>query len=146
MHADFPFPLVKELLNYVKDNDLDSYVYLHGYDANPYRYVANADLILLPSVHDAAPQVINEARSLGVPALSTDTISAKEVIGNNSCGWVCENSEDGIYEGLKGILSDISVVRNKIKELKSVICNNDVAKKQFDDIIKKEFLNYANYK
>ena len=126
-----------ELCEYVKENGLQESVFLHGYDSNPYKYIKNATLFLLPSRNEAAGLVIDEARSLGVPVLSTNTVAAEETIGLHNCGWVCENSQQGIYDGLKKLLCDRQTIAQKAEELKSSKCNNDIPIKQFCEMLEK---------
>lgn len=126
-----------ELCTFVNDNGLADTVFLHGYDSNPYKYLKNIDLFLLPSRNEAAGLVIDEARSLNVPVLSTRTVAAEETIGIHDCGWVCENSEDGIYDALKNLLINVDVIKEKKQQLKSVECNNDIPVKQFCEMLDK---------
>lgn len=93
--------LAKELKNKITQYDMNDCVYLEGEQINPYRFIKNADWFLLPSYHEAAPMVYNEAASLGVPILTTNTLSAKELVEDRKLGIVCENTEEGLYAMLK---------------------------------------------
>lgn len=117
----------------IKENDLSDNIHLVGRKSNPFIYIKNADFFLLPSFHEAAPMVYGEAIFLGVPVVTTNTISAKELIEDRNYGIVCENSEEGIYIALKNIFngnvklekikkenSDINKFANE--ELKRLIC------------------------
>ncbi|TSI11329.1 glycosyltransferase [Lysinibacillus sp. BW-2-10] len=88
----------------VKSYNLSDNIILYGNQLNPYRYMKNADLFLLPSFHEAAPMVIDEAKCIGLPILTTKTSSSKEMIIDCRAGWVCENSTDGITSTLKHII------------------------------------------
>ena len=48
--------------------------------------------------------VIGECWALGVPIISTETSSAKEMVEDEKIGVVCDNSEDGIYIAVKDFL------------------------------------------
>lgn len=74
-------------------------VRFYGEQANPYRYMKNADWLVVASVQEAAPLVIDEALALGLRVLSTRTLSADEQIPPGR-GRVCENSEQGLYQAL----------------------------------------------
>lgn len=74
-------------------------VRFYGEQANPYRYMKNADWLVVASVQEAAPLVIDEALALGLQVLSTRTLSADEQIPPGR-GRVCENSEQGLYQAL----------------------------------------------
>ena len=44
--------------------------------------------------------VFGEASTLGVPVLTTDTLSARELVESRGVGLVCENRDEAIYEML----------------------------------------------
>jgi len=96
----------------IKANFAESFVILEGQQLNPYRYLKNADYLLLPSFHEAAPVVFDEAIALGVPILSTETLSARELVVERGAGMICENSEDGIYNMLLQALKEKCTVNS----------------------------------
>ena len=50
---------------------------------------------------------MTEALIVGTPVVSTDCSGARELLGeHNEYGLVVENSEEGIYQGMKKMLSD----------------------------------------
>ena len=95
------FYRIKEL---IEEKGLENHIDMVGAKKNPYPYIANADVFLLPSFHEAAPMVIGECWALGVPIISTETSSAKEMVEDEKIGVVCDNSEDGIYIAVKDFL------------------------------------------
>lgn len=97
-------PQRKTIEAYLDENGLRPYIRLAGGTPNPYVYMKNADLFLLPSYHEAAPMVFGECHALGLPILTTDTISAKELVAERGLGTVCENSTEGILAGLEAAL------------------------------------------
>jgi glycosyltransferase involved in cell wall biosynthesis len=98
-------PEKNKILAYVEEHQLGEVVFLEGNQENPYRYMRNADFLLLPSLHEAAPMVFNEAEVLNLPILTTDTLSAKELVADRQLGRVCSNDEKGIYEMLQEALT-----------------------------------------
>ncbi len=126
---------IEQLRQYVTENGLTDYIFLHGYDGNPYKYIKNADLFLLPSRNEAAGLVIDEARSLAVPVLSTKTVAAEETIALHNCGWVCENSAEGLYEGIKNLLDNFNVVEEKRAILKETTADNSIPISQFEAML-----------
>ena len=92
------------LLEAIRRQKLEHTVYWLGELKNPYGYLQAADLLLIPSVSEAAPMVIGEAAILGTPILSTQTCSADEMIQKPGIGLVCENSVEGLARGLTQIL------------------------------------------
>lgn len=108
-----------QLLQIIARENLTDTVTLCGMMENPYGYIRAADLLLIPSYSEAAPLVISEAACLGTPVLSTKTSSAIEMIRDTGFGWVCENSEQGLADGLRQRLSDtagLTMVREKLAE------------------------------
>jgi glycosyltransferase involved in cell wall biosynthesis len=47
------------------------YVHFLGFDSNPYRWMARADLFVLTSDYEGLPNALLEAQALGLPAVST---------------------------------------------------------------------------
>ena len=98
-------PLQRDIETEIAGYSLEHNIVLEGEQLNPYRYIKNADYFLLPSFHEAAPLVFDEAYTLGVPVLTTNTLSAVEMIRNRGIGLVCENNPQAIYEMLQRVLS-----------------------------------------
>lgn len=115
------------LKNLVAENHMEDCVLFYGNQTNPYPYMKNADLFLLPSYHEAAPMVFDEAACLGVPVLATETTSTDEMIKQNRFGFVCENSLAGITQSLLGLLNDpdeLTSVRTSLENQSFSNCNN----------------------
>lgn len=124
-----------ELENLTKELGVMDHVVFYGNSNNPYRYMANADMLLIPSYHEAAPIVIDEARCLSVPILATETTSSIDMIINRNCGWVCENSQNGIEENLLSLLQNTCELMNKKKEMRCHSVDNSIAIKDFKILI-----------
>lgn len=93
----------KELEAYVAAQGLTECIFFLGETDNPYRYMQNADWLVVPSYHEAAPVVFQEAKVLKLPILTTRTTSADEMIGTEF-GMVVENSDEAIYDAMRSIL------------------------------------------
>jgi glycosyltransferase involved in cell wall biosynthesis len=113
-------------------------IFLYGNQDNPYRFMKNADVFLLPSFHEAAPMVIDEAKCLGLPIIITDTTSAKERVAEGKEGFVCPNSEEGIYQTLKNLLVNPEGLRQYRSYLLKQRYSNEVALSQFQLLINEE--------
>lgn len=94
-------PLLRQA---IEAHGLQKTVILEGQQTNPYRYMKHADSLFLPSFHEAAPVVFDEAIALGLPILTTETLSAKELVLGRQAGTVCENNENAIYDMLYKVL------------------------------------------
>ena len=78
-----------------------------GFKDNPYKYVKNCDLYVCSSRREGFSTAVTESLIVGTPVVSTDCSGARELLGeNNEYGIVVENSEDGIYEGMKRMLTE----------------------------------------
>lgn len=83
----------------------DSFLLL-GFRDNPYQYMARADLYVCSSRREGFSTAVTEALILGIPVVSTDCSGAKELLGDHDeYGLVVENSTEGIYQGMKEMLS-----------------------------------------
>lgn len=123
--------ITKEIIKY----GLENYISLYGNQENPYKYLLNADLFLLISLHEAAPMVFMEAKSLHVPIITTNTISASEMVRDGFEGIVCENNETAIYQAIKGILKEPFLIEKYKQNLRSISFTNELAIKQFKQLM-----------
>ena len=124
-------PMRSKIEEFIANNNMSDYIKLYGNQNNPYPYIKAADLFYLGSYHEAAPMVYAEAMSLGVPVLTTETCSARELVGEY--GKVCENSKEGIYQSLKKIITKEVDLTSMRERLKSYSYDNQV---YFNKIIK----------
>lgn len=111
---------------------LEEHVRLLGEQENPYPLMAACDLLLVPSYAEAAPLVVGEAASLGTPVLSTNTSSAVEMIEDTGYGWVCENTEEGIYQALSWLARTPSEVLARHGKLCGMVFSDSAALADFD--------------
>ncbi|MFN9562897.1 MAG: glycosyltransferase [Pirellulaceae bacterium] len=65
-------PMRGELVELVSRMGLANRVLFHGFQANPYLWIRQADLLVLPSLYEGFPNVLMEAMYCQVPALVTD--------------------------------------------------------------------------
>ena len=93
--------------------------------------MANADMLLLPSYHEAAPLVIDEARCLELPVLTTATTSSKDMVEKTCCGWVCDNSQQALSQKLTELVINANVIKAKKEEMQNQEVTNEKALKEF---------------
>lgn len=103
------FSLYENMINELNVNDI---VYLLGKKINPYPYIKNSSALILSSAYEGYGIVIDEARILNVPVISTDVADAKEIL-KEGYGILCENSDEGVYNGMKKFLDEGYVITNK---------------------------------
>lgn len=96
-----------ELMNFVKENELEEQVVFLGYRVNPYKYVRRCDLFVCASHAEGFSTAATEALIVGTPVCTVEVSGMKEMLGeNNEYGIVTENSEEGLYRGIKSLLDD----------------------------------------
>lgn len=93
------------LQEYVNHNNMTNVKFL-GNQANPYKYIKNANLFVCPSRYEGYGLVIAESLILGTPVLSTNCTGPCEILDNGKYGMIVENSVDGLYNGIKRMLRD----------------------------------------
>ena len=128
-------PMRSSLKQVTEELAVTDWVIFHGEKSNPYPYIKQADLMLLTSYHEAAPMVIDEARCLGVPILSTEISSAQEMIIDVQAGWVCDNNQTAIDETLCRVLADRDGLAAVKQRLLATPMDNRVALAQFSDAV-----------
>lgn len=125
----------KSLIDLINKNNLWEYIFFHGNTKNPYRFMVNASFILVPSYHEAAPMVFDEACILNLPILTTNTVSAIELVKNKGIGLVCDNTDLGILKALE----DVALNPHLLKEYKKNTYKNKYTNKkpleQFNKLI-----------
>lgn len=123
------------LKDMTREQKLDEAVHFYGEQPNPYRFMQNADLLMVSSYHEAAPMVIEEARCLGLPVLTVKTTSSHEMVTQSNCGWVCENSQTGLENCLVNVLSDWENLKKMKEKMRMEPVDNALAIRQFHELI-----------
>lgn len=97
-------PLKKKIENALKNSFLLTKILMFGDINNPYPIISKSQYLLLPSYHECAPLVFDEASILKTPVITTATLSAKEMILEKHIGFVLPN-DDNFASELYKILS-----------------------------------------
>lgn len=118
-------PEREKLEELIKKEQCQETIKLLGAKENPYPYIKQADYFALLSNYEGYPMVLLEAQILEKNILITNT-SAKETIQGYKKSKIFENTDEGIYQGLKETLEN----KNSSSIENSKVFNND-------DIIKK---------
>lgn len=77
-----------------------------GFTDNPYPYFKNADFYILSSRYEGFPTVLFEAITLKKNIIATDVSGVREMLKNGRLGMIVDNSEEGIYQGMKQALTN----------------------------------------
>lgn len=98
-------PERNKLEKMINEHQVQETFKLLGKRENPYPYIKNADYFCLLSYFEGYPMVVEEAKILNKQILITDT-AAREVVRDYKNSQIFENSEEGIYNGLKDIIKN----------------------------------------
>lgn len=77
-----------------------------GFTDNPYPSIKAADFYILSSRYEGFPTVLFEAITLKKNIIATDVSGVQEMLEKGKLGLIVENSEEGIYEGMKKALTE----------------------------------------
>ena len=102
-----------------KELGLSESVTLLGYTENPYPFVKAADFYLLSSRYEGFPTVLSEAVALKKKIIATDVSGVRELLEDGKLGLIVENSEEGIYSGIKSALTKPQVFETYLENLKT---------------------------
>lgn len=95
----------KELKKYCIDYHLDNVIFF-GMQDNPYVFLKQADIFLLCSKREGFAIVIPEAMTCGLPVVSTKCTGPTEILNNGEFGLLVDNSEEGVYWGMKTMMEN----------------------------------------
>lgn len=97
-------PLPAQTLTEIERN---SSIHGVGYDPEPERYLAFADLLCLPSYREGFGIVVIEAAALGVPCVGTDIVGLRDAVVDGKTGLlVPPRNVPALVTALESLLSD----------------------------------------
>ena len=108
----------KSLGRLIKENDLGNIILLIGYVDNPYPILRSADIYVCSSYAEGFNTAITEALVLGRAIVSTEISGVREQLGKDGeFGIITENSEDGLFLGLKRMMEPGNIERYQQKAM-----------------------------
>ena len=110
-------PEKERLQELIEKYKIENTFKLLGKKENPYPYIKNADYFCLLSRFEGYGMVLEEAKILDKPIIITDT-AAREAVEKYDNATILDNTEDGIYKGLKDTIKhnkDILKSNNKFE-------------------------------
>lgn len=84
---------------------LEENVIFLGFQQNPHPYIKQADAFVSSSRAEGLSMVIGEALILRTPIIATNCSGQAEALQHGKYGLLVENSERGIYDGMKAFLT-----------------------------------------
>lgn len=109
----------KKIKDRIKELNASDYIIMTGNQQNPYPYIKQSDLLVCASYFEGYNLTVAEALVLGVPVLSTDCTGPNEILDYGKYGKIVDNSEEGLYNGLKELCDNpekLKYYKKKTKE------------------------------
>ena len=127
----------KLLEKMVKELGLADNVSMLGFDNNPLRYVAKMDFFVCSSLYEGYSTAVTESIILQIPVITTDCSGMREIFGDNECGMIVENSEEGLLNGMRRMLTDPELVKSMkcSAKVRSKFFSKERCIKQFETFI-----------
>ena len=121
-------PMLEE---YIHTHSLNEIVTLWGFQKNPYPYLKHSDIFVCSSVSEGYSTAVTEALILELPIITTACSGMEELLLNGKCGLITENSENGLYEGIKHVLDNTNLLtsykQNILKHQERFLLSNQMA-------------------
>jgi glycosyltransferase involved in cell wall biosynthesis len=99
-------PLKKEIVEYIKENDLSEYFHLLGVRANPYPFIKSADLYVQTSRFEGFGLAIAEARMLNIPVVTTRFDAVYNQMKDGKNGLVVDMNPKAVCDGILKIINE----------------------------------------
>lgn len=120
------------LTDHIKEYGLEDRVFLCGFVADVRRYLAAADVFLLPSRKEGLPLALLEAGITGLPAIASRTGGIPEIITHEINGLlVTPGNIDGLVDALTRLLLNTEEARAFGARLKETVQNKFSAEEMF---------------
>ena len=95
----------ENIKNLISELQITETAEMTGFTDNPYPHISNADFYILSSRYEGFPTVLFEAITLKKKIIATEVSGVREMLEGGKLGLIVENSEAGIYEGMKKALT-----------------------------------------
>ena len=109
-------PEKENLERFAEENGISDSFTLLGYHTNPYKFVANSDLFVCTSFAEGFSTAATEALIVGTPVCTVRVSGMDEMLGDNEFGIVCDNDEEALYESIKKLLDDPTILEHYKKQ------------------------------
>jgi glycosyltransferase involved in cell wall biosynthesis len=135
----------KNIENLIKKLNILENVFLLGFQKNPLKYMAKADIFVLSSILEGFPNVLVEAMACGVPVVSTVCQSGpNEIVENEKNGLLVPVEDEGALAGAIIKLLTNPGLRKRLSEegkKRAEDFSTKIIVKQYEEVMNKLFRN-----
>ncbi|HEY5704580.1 MAG TPA: glycosyltransferase family 4 protein [Terrimicrobiaceae bacterium] len=106
-------PLRYKVIEFAEREGIATRVTLHGWTSGAMvaGVMAEADILLMPSLHEGLPMVAIEALQLGVAIVGSQIGGMRDVVDEEKNGFLCELSPAAFAEKLRVLLADAEMLK-----------------------------------
>lgn len=105
-----------EVEKYIDENNLKENITLVGFQKNPYQFIKNSNILLMPSGYEGFGLAAVESLSLGKPVVCSGVGGLKNVV-TSECGLICTEIADYVNE-IQKLLVDKKYYNQKSENAK----------------------------
>lgn len=112
-------PYKKEMMQFIKVNDLEHCFSFLGTTPNPYPFFVEADLYVQTSRHEGYGLSIAEARLLNTPVVTTNYDTVHMQMKHEKNGLITEMNPEAVAEGIIRMMEDKSLYKDIVSYLEN---------------------------
>lgn len=91
----------------IRERGLESSIILCGFQKNPWKYIAKADVFALTSRYEGFGNVLIEAMACGVPVVATASAGTRDIVRHGVDGLLVEQHEPAAFaEAIASLVTD----------------------------------------
>jgi glycosyltransferase involved in cell wall biosynthesis len=106
-------PALREL---IQARGLGDVVHLCGFQSNPWKYIARADVFALTSRYEGFGNVVIEAMACGVPVVATSSPGTRDIVSSGADGLLVERHEPAAVAAALGRVLTDGALRQRMVE------------------------------
>lgn len=121
-----------------QQSEFSKWIDFRGALINPFPIVKQADVFALFSRYEGLPNTIYEALIIGTPVVATNVGGIASQIEEGVNGWIVEEDDEKIYQGLLHIYTHPEEIKQYKENLKNYRYDNELIYQQTDRILFEE--------
>lgn len=114
---------LEEINKYIYENSLQNSVIHIDHTNNPQTYLQMADVYCLPSISEGMSNALLEAMSTGLPSIVTPISGSQDLIGNNNCGLIINNTDE-LVNAINFYFNNQNIAKQHGENARRIIVNN----------------------